>query len=290
MGAAVTDLDVLKQIPITDVLDEAGFDYVPRPGGFKMSVRDERTPSCHIYTDNNSFFDYGSGRGGSVIDFVMYVMGCNLERAIMFLESFDIPEVGRFVKSTPKEIQDFSDRFDKETVFISMSMIEAMRKKWPALPQEDDHFFHKLPLGEAAGYTLWVPHFQPDGTCPGIKYRTPQWDKKAVTGSVFTAGFYWPYWPPTIPSANIEHLTICEGESDAWVLRWAGGGMVAALPSGAGCWRDEWLDGFTSLSSITAWIDPDPAGDKAMDAIEQAAFKRDLSLHVNRLRVAESFA
>lgn len=45
-------------------------------------LRNERTASCCVYTDTNSFYDFGSGDGGSSIDLFMKLNDCDFKTAI----------------------------------------------------------------------------------------------------------------------------------------------------------------------------------------------------------------
>lgn len=45
-------------------------------------LRSEKTSSLHIYDDTNSWFDFGSEKGGSVIDFIVEANGCDIPDAI----------------------------------------------------------------------------------------------------------------------------------------------------------------------------------------------------------------
>ena len=61
----------VKDIPIVDVARKIGFELIGR--GNKLSakenvIRSEKTSSITFYKDTNSWSDFGSGKGGSVID------------------------------------------------------------------------------------------------------------------------------------------------------------------------------------------------------------------------------
>lgn len=67
------DVETLKQIPIDTIIE------VGRNNFFKM--RDERTPSCYWYKNQNRFWDFGDNTGGSVIDLVMRLYDCSFVEA-----------------------------------------------------------------------------------------------------------------------------------------------------------------------------------------------------------------
>ena len=45
----------------------------------------EKTPSCHIYTDTQSFYCFGCGAGGSVIQFIMLMERLDFQESVKFL-------------------------------------------------------------------------------------------------------------------------------------------------------------------------------------------------------------
>lgn len=77
------DVEELKSIPITSIAEALGYkvDYNTRGKIIaKISVRDEKTPSCMIY-NTNTFADFGNDKaegkkvGGNPIDFLAYCDG-----------------------------------------------------------------------------------------------------------------------------------------------------------------------------------------------------------------------
>lgn len=82
------DLDKIKEIPITDVLSDLYGIEVQKNGRTRAycAIRDEKTPSCCLYLDTNSFCDYGdANRGGNVINLVQYLSNCEFKDAIQML-------------------------------------------------------------------------------------------------------------------------------------------------------------------------------------------------------------
>jgi len=75
------DLEELKKIPIKQILDNYGI-KVSSAGFFKL--RNEKTASVKLFEDTNSYCDFGSMQGGSVIDLIM-----NLEKTTV-TESINI--------------------------------------------------------------------------------------------------------------------------------------------------------------------------------------------------------
>lgn len=74
------DLEALKAIPIENFVD-----VYPNNNSFKL--RDERTPSCHLYRTQNRWHDFGTGEGGSVIDLIMILNDCTFIEACKYLSN-----------------------------------------------------------------------------------------------------------------------------------------------------------------------------------------------------------
>jgi len=83
------DIDVLKAIPILSILNSYGV-RVERVGSkrLRFKLRDEKTPSCYVYEETNSWSDFGSGEGGSVLDLVMKLENKSVCEAIKILKSY----------------------------------------------------------------------------------------------------------------------------------------------------------------------------------------------------------
>lgn len=68
-GVSDAQIDDAMEYPITDLVDGG------RRSGHTMKVlcpmHEERTPSCNIYTDQNTFWCFGCNKGGNVINFLM---------------------------------------------------------------------------------------------------------------------------------------------------------------------------------------------------------------------------
>lgn len=79
----VIDINKIKEeVKCWDILGKP-----EREDGNRMwyKLRDERTASCCVYKETNSFYDYGSGDGGSVLDLFMKLNNCDIKEAIKAL-------------------------------------------------------------------------------------------------------------------------------------------------------------------------------------------------------------
>ncbi len=84
------DVDSAKQVPLLTILDAYNIKHDNNYGNrirFKLR-QNERTPSAYGYLDQNTFYDYGVCGGGSVIDLVMELEGCEFKEALKILSRF----------------------------------------------------------------------------------------------------------------------------------------------------------------------------------------------------------
>ena len=82
------DIQHIKQIPITDYLQQQG--YAPaRVQGihywYYSPLRNESTPSFKVNTERNQWYDFGSGEHGDIIDLVCTLHRCTISEAIRLL-------------------------------------------------------------------------------------------------------------------------------------------------------------------------------------------------------------
>jgi len=76
------DIEGLKTANILEIA--RSFGLVPELSGHKrafVKLRNERTPSCCLYLDRNSWYDFGSGEHGDVIDLVGKLDNCDFKNA-----------------------------------------------------------------------------------------------------------------------------------------------------------------------------------------------------------------
>jgi len=74
---ATFNLRQIKQYPIRDILAQRGIEVI----GEFFKLRDEKTPSCKIYDEDNRWHDFGSNQGGDSIDLIQELDGCNFQQA-----------------------------------------------------------------------------------------------------------------------------------------------------------------------------------------------------------------
>ena len=100
-------LDAIKSnIPITEYAAMSGYS-LKRVGRNIFSLLEH--DSCMIYTDRNDFMRFSTGKGGSIIDFIMEFEGLELKDAIAKAKQFaidqgiDLSDANESVVTTPKQ-------------------------------------------------------------------------------------------------------------------------------------------------------------------------------------------
>lgn len=88
-GYKVYNLDAIKEIPITTVLEDLGYEK-SRNGMY--NIRGENTASMKVYENTNSYYDFGSATGGNIINLVKEIQNFDTKEAINYLgERYSIP-------------------------------------------------------------------------------------------------------------------------------------------------------------------------------------------------------
>lgn len=81
-----------KQIPITHIMQQLGYEaqYSRKNGNewwYCSPFRPEKKPSFKITIDKNTWYDFGIGEGGTVIDFLMKFKNTNVSGVLVYLDS-----------------------------------------------------------------------------------------------------------------------------------------------------------------------------------------------------------
>ena len=82
------NLQNIKNIPIADYLHARGIQPVKKYGSYALynaPYREDHNASMKVDFARNLWFDFGLGKGGSIIDLVMLLQGCNAHEAISHL-------------------------------------------------------------------------------------------------------------------------------------------------------------------------------------------------------------
>ncbi len=218
---------------------------------------DERTPSCHLYDDH--WFDYSTGKGGDIFDLVMILdeRKPELKDAVRILHQGAVrcgKQYGDVETKQPRQLMDMSAGLTFQPV-----------ANWEGL---DVRAFGLQRDGQG---NIYVPHREP-GLTYGVKVRYARGMKGSWAGSQYAHRLYDPLGWERMP--HHSSVIICEGESDSWALLNVLDAFdtcdVLALPSGAGTWRDHWLDDLVSYNTVYVCMDNDRAGQDARDKLTRA--------------------
>ena len=82
------DIQHIKQIPITDYLQQQGYTPTRVQGvhyWYYSPLRNESTPSFKVNTERSQWYDFGSGEHGDIIDLVCALHRCTISEAIRLL-------------------------------------------------------------------------------------------------------------------------------------------------------------------------------------------------------------
>jgi DNA primase len=259
MGAmGKVDIDAIKAAnPLHEVVERFTGQRIERHKIY-APWRQESTPSVHIY-DDGTWYDYGAGKGGDVIDFVGYCLhgeSYDFHTVIDTLGALDIKPLPRTTtKEAPKK--------PANKLGITLDDIERYNVNMPAQRRAywhgrglTDQTINEFYLGwDGQRYTIPALYrFQ----LFGLKRRQSEIDDgipakyTQAVGSrvgIFNADMLW----------DAESVIICEGEIDCMLLHQAGFVAVSST-GGAGSWKAEWTKFFTHVQRIHILYDNDKAG------------------------------
>lgn len=129
---------VKKTISLQDVVRSYG--YEPRQDsdnrlGMKCPFHNERTPSFKIYLENNSFYCYGCGAGGSIIEFIALQENRPMQSVIdQFKTSIDVTSnkfaIGIIVKEMERNEID-GNKYRNDMHFELRTYLRDWLKKHP---------------------------------------------------------------------------------------------------------------------------------------------------------------
>jgi hypothetical protein len=101
-----------------------------RPAGGKLQavtnpLREERTSSLFLYPDTGRWYDFGTGEGGDVIDFIERAEGLDRKGALSFLQAL----IGK--EPSPRE------PIREKAPTVSSTPLETVRREWNAFETFD---------------------------------------------------------------------------------------------------------------------------------------------------------
>ncbi|RMF59968.1 MAG: toprim domain-containing protein [Bacteroidetes bacterium] len=287
---------VRERVSMWDVLDALEVPHpAPNPRGVKIhGFREENDPSLHVYPDH--WFDFGTGEGGSVIDFYKKATGeWSTRRAAMALLDLAPTDGWQPVRSeTPADPAEIEKVLSGHSLFLeSVPLVELPDNPDLALRFErvrtfvEQHwapfryweFPWSLPHLRASRWNLLLCYWTPDGRhLIGVKTRSLiNGEKESLTGSRFSLAGLWRLWQGETP----EVVVVTEGESDALAMQavidsgikgfWGDRSVgVCSIPSGAGKIRPSWFELLKGCRLVVVAFDDDDPGRKAAGQAVQA--------------------
>ena len=166
----MSSIETLKQN--ADILEVASrYCELKRVGShFKAKenpLREDNTSSLFFYPDTGKFYDFGSGTGGDVLDFIQQIEHCTIFEAIDKLNSsfIGIPSMLLHVKAETPKISVSHEALESEfNTFEMLSLENPLHKKelLQAFPQwlfkeadkEDLDFFYSITRYDTKNNTL----------------------------------------------------------------------------------------------------------------------------------------
>jgi len=79
------DIEAIKRIPIKEILQR---NSIPIQNKRFFRLRQEKTPSCWIYEDQNRYWDFGTNEGGDVINLYQKITGQNFKDSLKDLSFY----------------------------------------------------------------------------------------------------------------------------------------------------------------------------------------------------------
>lgn len=229
--------------------------------------RQESTPSVHVYSDG-SWWDYGGGFGGDVIDFVGRITqgeNYDLISVIDLLGGLDIAPLPQYTtKPKPKPAK--VDKPFNITLEAIMHWHDTMplnrREYWYSRGLTDQTIANFCLGWDGKRYTIpalyrlipFAVKRRQSEVDDGIKAKYIQ-----IAGSrvgIFNADILW----------TATKCIIVEGEIDAMLLHQLGYHVVSAT-GGAGTWKPEWAKLFTHVRELVLLYDNDEAGKEGANKV-----------------------
>lgn len=222
--------------------------------------RQEDTPSVHVY-DDGSWWDYGAGVGGDVIDFVGYLFfGTAYNPDVHFTEVVD--RLGALeIRSLPPQPK--REAPPKPKLNISLDTIVGWHE---AMPPKRREYWHSRGLTDQTINEFLLGWDGKRYTIPALYRLVPFAVKRRqsdvndgidakyiqIAGGrvgIFNADILW----------SATKCVVSEGEIDAMLLHQLGYHAVTST-GGAGSWRCEWAKFFTHIGTVKILFDNDSAG------------------------------
>ena len=129
----MADIRHIKQISIRYYLAERSLYPTkdnPRYGLYLSPLREEHTPSFKVDYEQNLWYDFGLGEGGSIIDLVMCMELCDAGEAIQRLERhIDGMSVSTFLRKNPVPKRSSSIIVEKVRLLENSALLDYLAER-----------------------------------------------------------------------------------------------------------------------------------------------------------------
>lgn len=269
--------------------------------------RAESTPSVHIYEDD-SWWDYGAGIGGDVLDFLgYYYFGMSYDPSTHFIDVVD--RLGALEIAPPPStlLLPAKPKPQRPKLKVSLESIISWADNMPAnrraywhsrgltdqtisefmLGYDGQRFtipalYRLIPFGVKRRITpedYDAEYSQHNSDTAKLQNEHPDWTDQEIKKAARPAPLkYTSQYGSIVGIFNSDTLLqchtviICEGEIDAMLLHQSGIQAVSST-GGAGSWKERWAEHFTHIPRIFTLFDNDEAGQKGALKV-QASIRR----------------
>ena len=182
----MADIRHIKQISIRYYLAERSLYPTkdnPRYGLYLSPLREEHTPSFKVDYEQNLWYDFGLGEGGSIIDLVMCMELCDAGEAIQRLERhIDGMSVSTFLRKNPVPKRSSSIIVEKVRLLENSALLDYLAERGIDL---DTARVHCLEVDyRVADKSYFAVGFRND--TGGWELRSPQFKGSSAPKSITT--------------------------------------------------------------------------------------------------------
>jgi hypothetical protein len=256
------DADALKRsISIVDVIERTGL-HVTGTGNILTTVEHD---SLRIWCDNNSYYWYSQGHGGSIFDWIMHSANVDFAEAARRLEAGDYRGTVLPAPVAPKPIPilapDLHLRYHRA--------LEPEDRAWwhgqGIIDEAISRFFLgagsvRLPQGKGKD-AVWITYATytipiiEDGKLLNVRHRLSAPPKANDKYRPEMAGIPASLFNADILTPELGGVVLVAGEKKAIVL-WQYGIPAISVTAGCGTWKEEWTTRLQFCRKVYLAYDP----------------------------------
>lgn len=286
----MSNINIEALIQQTDILEYINqfLDLQKRGGEFwgNCPIHEEFTPSFSVNEENQTFYCFGCGKGGNIINFVMDYHKCNFPQALKTLQEFynikdeieyipppEIVKILRQYKPKIKHKKEFvrkilpnniMDKYDKRSILwteegISKEVLEKYQVRYDV---DKD--------------TIVFPIWDNDGNIIAIKARDTTGiapSKYCYYNKIGTIDFLYGYWQHKDIIKQCKEAILVEGEKS--LMKFETWGIKNVLSLCNGCLTDDQLHAIIDLGvNVVVALDKDKNATKDEDIQKLKRFCR----------------